>query len=90
MENNLEIDVRNAKALGLSYGRYKALQYDPNAPRVVKVTSDRVCPACGKELPNGRFKYCSDECRESYNLERRRSQSRERYHRTKKKLKGVD
>ena len=90
MENNLEIDVRNAKALGMSYGNYKAMQYDPNVPKAVVKKPDKCCLACGKELLNSRFKYCSSECQESYNRERKRLQSRERYHRTKKKLKGVD
>lgn len=31
MENNLEIDVKNAKELGLSYGYYKALTYNPDS-----------------------------------------------------------
>lgn len=66
MENNLDIDVKNAKALGLSYGQYKALHYDPYDSHTKKReqrVSDKVCPLCGNYVFWPQRKYCSDECR---------------------------
>ena len=62
MENNLEIDVKNAKALGLSYGKYKALTFDPNAVPVKKEKTGKICPICGEIIKPPRFVVCSDEC----------------------------
>ena len=61
MENNLEIDVKRAKELGLSYGYYKAMQYDPNAGPVAKPEGIR-CPVCGGLVTPPRSKYCSKDC----------------------------
>lgn len=80
MENNLEIDVKNAKALGLSYGYYKALQYDPNAAPIKK-TKERLCPVCGGVVKPPQLKYCSKECMERKNRENSRRAAFERYHR---------
>lgn len=79
MENNLEIDVKNAKAMGLSYGKYKALQYDPNASPIMK-TKERLCPVCGEVVKPPQLKYCSKECMERRNRENSRRAAFERYH----------
>ena len=66
MENKLDIDVRNADALGLSYGQYKALHYDPYGNPAKKQehrVSDKICPVCGNYVFWPQRKYCSDECR---------------------------
>ena len=62
MENNLETNVRKAKELGLSYGQYKALTYDPNAVPAKKVETCKICPICGGIIKPPRFRVCSDEC----------------------------
>lgn len=72
MENNLEIDVKNAKALGLSYGKYKALTFDPNAVPAKKKEDGKICPVCGGIVKPPRFKVCSDECLEIRKKELRR------------------
>lgn len=80
MENSLEIDVRNAKAMGLSYGKYKALFYDPNAaPVPVKKSKEIRCPVCGELVKPPQLKYCSKECMELRNKEISRQRSHERY-----------
>lgn len=91
MENNLEIDVRNAKALGLSYGQYKALYYDPSAPMVRAKKPVKVCPVCGKEVMPPKIVVCSDECARIREGERKRAMSR-KYYLIKKfeKMKEVD
>ena len=71
MENNLEIDVKNANALGLSYGKYKALTFDPNAVPVKKEKGGKICPVCGGIVKPPRFVVCSDECAEIRNKQRR-------------------
>lgn len=62
MENNLEIDVKNAKALGLSYGQYKAQQYDPKVPTRKRTKKEVRCWECGGIVQLPRIKYCCDEC----------------------------
>lgn len=60
---SLDKDVKKAKELGLSYGQYKALSYNPNAVPVAKKKSkEKNCPVCGKVVPKPRIKYCSEEC----------------------------
>ena len=79
MENNLEIDVKNAKALGLSYGQYKALYYDPSATLVRPKKPVKTCPVCGKEVRPPKITVCSDECAKIRNSERNRERNRKRY-----------
>ena len=62
MENNLEIDVKNARALGLSYGQYKALQYDSQTPTGKRGKKETRCWECGGIVKLPRIKYCCDEC----------------------------
>ena len=90
MENNLEIDVKNAKALGLSYGYYKAMLYDPSAPQLKIKKPVKVCPVCGKEVPPNRSKFDSDACAKSYTSESKRQRRRELYRLKKYKNKKED
>lgn len=77
---NLASDVKKARELGLSYGQYKALSYDPHAVPVVKKKSkEKLCPICGKVVPKPRTKFCSEECMEAHAKELKRIRSRERY-----------
>ena len=76
MENNLEIDVRKAKELGLSYGQYKALTYNPNAVPVKKAETGKPCPVCGGIIKPPRFKFCSDECAEIRKDQLRRAKNK--------------
>ena len=74
MENNLEIDVKNATERGLSYGQYKALRFDPNAaPVKKKVETGITCPVCGGIVTPPRFRVCSDECAEVRKRQRRKA-----------------
>ena len=85
--DNLDIDVKNAKALGLSYGQYKALHYDPHAP-VVKKDKKKpliICPICGKGVNPPRKKFCSDECRKVSDQEYKRKWAYKRYHELQEK-----
>jgi hypothetical protein len=84
--DNLDIDVRNADALGLSYGQYKALHYDPNA-NVTKrgKKSVKLCPVCGDEVTNPRRKCCSDACSKVRERETRRNWAHKRYHELREK-----
>lgn len=79
MENNLEIDVKNAKELGLSYGYYKALTYNPDSTPIKK-TKEIICPVCGGLVKPPRIKFCSKECLIKQSKENKRLASHERYH----------
>ncbi len=83
MENNLDNDVRNADALGLSYGYYKALTYNPDASRVKVKKPGKVCPVCGKEVRPPKITVCSKECAKIRNRELTRELNRKRYRRDK-------
>lgn len=71
MENNLEIDVKNAKALGLSYGKYKALTFNPNAVPIKKEKGGKICPVCGGTVKPPMIRCCSKECAEIRRKQRR-------------------
>ena len=86
MENNLEIDVKNAKAMGLSYGEYKALYYDPNAAPVKKDKGVKICPVCRGIVQPPRTRVCSDECAKIHRKQYNRQYSTEYYHRKVKKV----
>ena len=78
MASNLDIDVKNAKALGLSYGQYKALHCDPNAAPTKKQKrreSTKICPMCGNFVFWPQRKYCSEECRNEAHSTRERYDS---------------
>ena len=67
--DRLTINTCNATKLGMSYGKYMAMKYNPDLPKP-QDNSDKIkCICCGKEirLRNARKrKYCGDECREQY------------------------
>lgn len=73
----LEYDLKRARELGLSYGQYKALNYDPDA--VAVKTDGKICPVCGKVVENKRRKYCSKACSAAKHAEQRREFSRKSY-----------
>ena len=83
MENNLDNDVRNADALGLSYGYYKALTYNPDASPIKVKKPGKVCPVCGKEVRPPQITVCSKECAKIRNGERNREQRRKYYLKSK-------
>ena len=62
MPSKLDIDVRNAKALGLSYGYYKALYPNTEETSVKDMTNVKICPICGGIVKPPKIKVCSDEC----------------------------
>ena len=65
---------REARKLGLSYGKYKAMLYERQqkqeaartAPRIPEEEYKAICPICGTGIPYGsrRKKYCCEECAE--------------------------
>ena len=74
MENNLEIDVKNANKLGLSYGYYKALYHDPNVVPIERPEYSKICPICGNIVKPPMIRLCSKECaqKRKADYERRR------------------
>ena len=70
MENNvkdqLAEDAAAALALGMSYGKYKALQREnmlPSNPKpILKVEIGPPCLICGQPVPKGKRKYCGPAC----------------------------
>ena len=90
MENNLDNDIRNADALGLSYGQYKALYYDPSAPQVKVKKPAKSCPVCGKEVRPPKITVCSDECAKIRANQQNRIRSYNAYHSKHKKIREDD
>ena len=90
MENNLDNDVRNADALGLSYGYYKALTYNHDASRVKVKKPGKVCPVCGKEVRPPQITVCSKECAKIRQREYNRARRHDDYMRSKYKKTGED
>lgn len=78
MADRIEIDVRNAAALGLSYGRYKALGYTPGAKSTCEPVK-KYCPVCGGAVTRSRAKFCSEKCAAIHKKEYDRRYSREHY-----------
>ena len=80
----LSRDAAAARAAGLSYGKYKALQNEAGEhkidPKREKVPVDvKVCPVCGcLFLPRHKNKiYCDDVCKSRATEARRRERNRE-------------
>lgn len=66
--DQLDIDAKEARRLGLSYGKYIAL-YRPEKPPAVRYSKrqgggELLCAQCGSPIANGsnRKKYCSQDC----------------------------
>lgn len=78
MDDRLETDVRNATALGLSYGKYKALQYDSRA-KITYKPERKLCPVCGGVVTRSRAKFCSEACAVANKKEYNRKYSNEHY-----------
>lgn len=84
-KDNLALDVLDAEAAGMSYGKYKALHpstKDTNEARLEMFkkhmapakTKEKICTVCGKAFI-ARFsacKYCSEACKEKNDNERYR------------------
>lgn len=77
-------DAAQAKKLGLSYGKYKALQLEKRLPQSKQrtkpekqrtnpekdLTNIKRCYICGNPITSGfRRKYCTDECAMKANRE---------------------
>ena len=67
-KDQLAEDAAAAKAAGLSYGKYKALQRENMLPSLKKplpkVTGGPLCVICGQPMPatGCRRKYCGPAC----------------------------
>lgn len=65
-KDQLAEDAAAALALGVSYGKYKALQREnilPSTPKpILKVEVGPPCLICGKPLPKSKRKYCGPVC----------------------------
>ena len=75
--DKLSQDAAKAKASGLSYGRWKALQPVPVKKKEVKIPECmKACPYCGKLFTphNGKHKFCEPYCRLEANYEKHREQ----------------
>ena len=66
VKDQLAEDATAALAMGMSYGKYKALQRENMLPQVVKpivkVEIGPPCPICGQPVPKGKRKYCGYAC----------------------------
>ena len=66
VKDQLAEDATVALALGMSYGKYKALQRDNMLPRphrpAHKVEIGPPCLICGQPIPKGKRKYCGPAC----------------------------
>ena len=68
MANNLDQNIADAAAAGMSYGKYMATKpvTETKKEEERKPLKTLVCAYCGKEFPvydNRKKKYCSEECR---------------------------
>lgn len=75
--DRMEQRNEEARARGLSYGKYVALLHEEEKREGVRLRQIGFCPegmqpcrACGKPFPKGRIKFCCDKCRVSYQTER--------------------
>lgn len=72
MMDQLSADSTMALRLGMSYGKFKALQHEGILPScaaekqfpvaVENYRKDASCKICGKPVPNTRRNYCSGAC----------------------------
>lgn len=82
--DNLAREAMLAKQNNMSYGRWKALHYVPNAPKAVveeeKSGYETTCVNCGKVFlrENKRMRlYCSNYCCDRYRYLRKRGRTKE-------------
>lgn len=76
-QTQLDIDIRNAIKMGMSYGRYMGLVKHPTKlerRKEKEQTEVRTCRNCGKDIAfaHGSARFCDAICREQY----RRNQNR--------------
>ena len=89
--DKLAQDAAAAKAAGMSYGRWKAMQEPVEPPkRKVKGTAC-ICPRCGKTFyQNGKKRiYCDSVCQREAAYERYREQSTQYQRERRAKLKAL-
>lgn len=87
-KDQLAEDAAAAKAAGLSYGKYKALQRENLLPSIKKplpkVASGPLCMICGQPMPTTgcRRKYCGPACADTavqrYEAEKREERRRKK------------
>ena len=70
MGDNLDRDAAAARAAGMSYGKWKAMQ-EPVKIGPKKETKP-VCLNCGHVLTGQQRKYCSEDCEREYRNKTRR------------------
>ena len=78
--DRLSVEVAQALAAGMSYGKWKAMQ-PPDVPTTSapKAVIQRTCQVCGKvfwQSDRYRRKYCSVECRYEADTERQRGHAK--------------
>ena len=70
MEDNLSRDAAAARAAGMTYGKWKAMQEPVKI--VPKKEKKPVCLNCGAPLTGQQKKYCCNECEKEYRNKSRR------------------
>lgn len=91
--DKLAIDAGKARAAGMSYGKWKAMQEPVKDEKKIPEGS-KECPYCGKVFypSDVRQKYCDAVCCQKANDKRHRERKRERARQfyADKKRKGAD
>ena len=92
--DKLAQEAAKAKAAGMSYGRWKAMQPVKTTKAVKKIPEGmKECPHCGRLFTphNGKHKFCEPYCRIEASFEKRREQKTEweRKKRQQKKMEGA-
>lgn len=73
--DRLAEDAAKAKAAGMSYGKWKALQPPDEPEKPKKIVIENTCQFCGKKFyqnDNRQRKYCSPECKYEVDLQKHR------------------
>ena len=93
MMDQLSADSTMALRLGMSYGKFKALQDEGILPSctaekqfpvaVENYRKDVLCKICGKPVPNTRRNYCSGPCADIANRESAKLKWRRHYQKKK-------
>ncbi len=76
MENNLVKDAADARAAGMSYGKWMAMK---EPVKIVKKKEEKkpVCLHCGRVLKGQQKKWCSSECCAEAGKKKRKAQQKE-------------